>query len=283
MGDNGGGPARLPDLQDAHAAWAQFLDHALRQRLDPDRFAAFVPQLQARHPLGAGPVADLCLRPSPWNRYTLDPRMPLYLQTLLDLRLVDLQAVLAGLFRYSTAHAVVGKTGTTVQANGHQTKGKGVKSEGGGGGLGSEEDEDQKDTKEGVKAVVRWQSSFTSEEFIFYRLTKAVHAGTAIRNSRDAAEVCVMMARWMALFTAASAALPPVHDDHDALMGAGAGSPTERSRLNLDDSRAAFVMLLLGVCENNVVLGSLGKPFAKGMLLTQSTLSRPRLLLLVVD
>lgn len=258
MSDTGGGPARPPGLQDAHAAWAQFLDHALRQRLDPDRFAAFVPQLQARHPLGAGPVADLCLRPSPWNRYTLDPRMPLYLQTLLDLRLVDLQAVLAGLFRYSTAHAVVGRTGTGQANGGSQIKGKGVKSE----------DEDQKDTKEGVKAVVRWQSSFTSEEFIFYRLTKAVHAGTAIRNSRDAAEVCVMMARWMALFTAASAALPPVHDDHDALMGAGAGSPTERSRLNLDDSRAAFVMLLLGVCENNVVLGSLGKPFAKGMLLT---------------
>lgn len=276
MGDTGSGPAGSPPQQDAHAAWARFLDHALRQRLDPDQFAAFVPQLQAHHPLGAGPVADLCLRPSPWNHYTLDPRMPLYLQTLLDLRLVDLQAVLAGLFRYSTAHAVAGRTGTGHGTH-NNSRGKGVKSEGSGGG---KEDEDRKDTKEGIKAVVRWQSSFASEEFIFYRLTKAVHAGTAIRNSRDAAEVCVMMARWMALFTAASAALPPVHDDHDALMGAGAGSPTERSRLNLDDSRAAFVMLLLGVCENNVVLGSLGKPFAKGML-AQPVLPRPALSVIV--
>lgn len=266
MADPGDG-ARPPPQQslarDAHEAWAQFLDYALRQRLDPDRFADFAPALHARHPMAAAPLADLCLRPCAWNRYTLDPRMPLYLQTLLDLRLVDLQSVLAGLFRYSTAHTVVGKT----------DKGKGVKSEAGGGGGGGE---DEEESKAGIKgnsdAVVRWLSSFASDEVIFYRLTKAVGSGSAVRNSRDAVEVCVMMARWMALFTAASAALPPAHDE-DPLMGgmdgAVAGSASKKSRDDLENSRAAFVMLLLGVCENPVVLQALSKPLAKGR-------SRPR-------
>lgn len=253
MGDPADG-ARPPQQSDAHEAWAQFLDYALRQRLDPKRFAEFVPTLHTRHPLPAAPVADLCLRPCAWNRYTLDPRMPLFLQTLLDLRLVDLQSVLAGLFRYSTAHTVVGKTG----------KGKGVKTEAVGGAGGDEED-----NKEGIKgandAVVRWSSSFASDEVIFYRLTKAVGSKSAVRNSRDAVEVCVMMARWMVLFTAASAALPPAHDD-DPMMGdiGGASSASKKNRDDLENSRAAFVMLLLGVCENPDVLQALSKPLAKG-------------------
>lgn len=255
MSDPGGG-ARPPQQSNAHKAWAQFIDHALRQRLEPNRFAEFVPTLHTRHQLAAAPVADLCLRPCDWNRYTLDPRMPLYLQTLLDLRLVDLQSVLAGLFRYSTAHTVVGKTG----------KGKSVKIEAGG-GAGEDEEDSKAAVKEGSDAVDRWLSSFASDEVIFYRLTKAVGSGLAVRTSRDAVEVCMMMARWMVLFTMASAALPPAHHE-DALMGGmgggSAGFALKKSRDDLENSRAAFVMLLLGVCENHVVLQTLSKPLAKG-------------------
>lgn len=268
MGDPGDGPAR-PRVRggggggESHTAWDQFLTHALQTRLDPDRFADFVPLLSARHPLGPGPVADLFLRPSPWNTYTLDPRMPLYLQTLLDLRLVDMQAVLAGLFRYSTAHTVVGGGKNGEQGGvGAAAKERGVKGEPGDEGEGKGV-EDVKTKKE----VVRWQSSFTSEEVIFYRLTKAVGSGSAMRNSKDALEVCVMMARWMMLFTVASAALPPEHDE-DVIMGgiAGAGSATKKSRDDMENSRAAFVMLLLGVCENPIVLQALTKSLAKSQL-----------------
>lgn len=258
MGDPGDGvrPPQQSSAQDAHGAWSRFLDTALRQRLDPDRFADFVPQLHARHPLAAAPLAALCLRPFAWNSYTLDPRMPLYLQTLLDLRLVDLQSVLAGLFRYSTAHTVVGKTGK---------KGT-VKSENG--GAGEDEEDSKTGVKDGSKTSDRWLSSSSSDEVMFYRLTKAVGSGSAIRNSRDAVEVCIMMARWMALFTAASAALPPAHVE-DQIMGgidgAGASSTSKKNRDDLENSRAACVMLLLAVCENPVVLQALSKPLAKGM------------------
>lgn len=229
----------------AHAAWAKFLTQALRKRLDPDLFAEYVRICAARHHLAPGPVADLALRPNPWNRYTLDPRMPLYLQTLLDLRYVDLQAVLLGLFRYSTAVTLVAAQAQAQKEEGGEAEGE-------------------------KTPVTRWQSSFSSEEVIFYRLTKAVAAGSAIRHGRDAMQISVMMARWMHLFAAASAALPPEHED-DVMMGGGGGgnngglgAAAKRTRDDLENARAAFVMLLLQIFDHQVLLRALGTPAAKG-------------------
>lgn len=278
MGDPGDGATRPRARRgggggDSYTAWDQFLTHALKTRLEPDRFADFAPLLSARHALGPGPVADLFLRPSAWNTYTLDPRIPLYLQTLLDLRLVDMQAVLAGLFRYSTAHTVVGgKNGEQggggvavgVGVGAEKEKEKGMKSQAVDEGEGKGDEVVKKKTKNRkTEVVVRWQSSFTSEEVIFYRLRQAVTSG-AIRNSKDALEVCVIIARWMMIFTAASVALLPEHDE-DVIMGgiAGAGSATKKTRDDMENSRAAFVMMLLGVCEHPVVLQALTKPLAK--------------------
>lgn len=234
----------------ARAAWDQFLTQALRKRLDPDRFADYVRILAARHHLGPGPVADLFLRPNPWNRYTLDPRMPLYLQTLLDLQFVDLQAVLMGLFRYSTAVTLVKKSQGQQEAH----NSKGIKSSPSGDGAMDGDGED----------VVRWQSSFSSEEVIFYRLTKAVASGSAIRHGRDAMQISVMMARWMQLFAAASNALPPEHEDDVILGGDVLGAAAKRTRDDLENARAAFVMLLLGIFENPTLVEALGTPAAKG-------------------
>lgn len=253
MGDPGGDGV-LPPAQEALRAWDQFLTKALKTRLDPDKFADFVPIQQSRHPLAPGPVADLALRPNPWNHHTLDPRIPLYLQALLDRRIVDLQAVLAALFRYSTMHTIVGRQA----GDNNNQKAKAVKS----GSLGGDDDEH---TEEGVKKgedIVRWESSLPSEEIIFYRLRKAVVSGSAIRDTRDALEVCFMMARWMALFTAASAALP-IDEDPLSMGGMVGGSPNKRTRDDMDNARAAFIIPLLGVCENPVVLQALSRPVAK--------------------
>lgn len=254
MGGDGaafnGGPKPTPNSkpQDAETAWASFLTHALKTRLDPDKFADFVPLLAARHHLHPFAVADLFLRPNPWNRYALDPRLPHYLQTLLDLRLVDLQAVLAGLFRWSTAHTLVPRKEGSEPV-------KGIKSE----VSGESKDDGKKDD------LVRWESSFTSEEVMFYRLTKAVGSGSGIRDAKDALEISMVVAKWMMLFTAASAALPSNHDE-DVIMGGmnGDASASKKMRDDLENSRAAFVMLLMAVCENPVVLQTLGMPQAKG-------------------
>lgn len=249
MGGDGaafnGGPN--PQPQDAETAWSSFLTHALKTRLDPDKFADFAPLLAARHHLHPFAVADLFLRPNPWNRYTLDPRLPHYLQTLLDLKLVDLQAVLAGLFRWSTAHTLVPQKEEAASA-------KGLKSE-----AGSEIKHDGKKDD-----LVRWESSFTSEEVMFYRLTKAVASGSGIRDAKDALEISIVVAKWMMLFTAASAALPPNHEE-DVIMGGmnGSASASKKVRDDLENSRAAFVMLLMAVCENPMVLQTLSTPNAK--------------------
>lgn len=255
MGGDGaainGGPKPKPKPklkpQNAETAWSSFLTRALKTRLDPDKFAEFAPLLAARHHLQPFAVAALFLRPSPWNRYTLDPRLPHYLQTLLDLKLVDLQAVLAGLFRWSTAH-------TLVPRKEEATPVKGFKTEAGGE---TKPDGDKDD-------VVRWESSFTSEEVMFYRLTKAVGSGSGIRNAKDALEIGLVVAKWIMLFTAASAALPP-NNEEDVIMGgmSGDASASKKIRDDLENSRAAFVMLLMAVCENPIVLQTLSTPHAK--------------------
>ena len=248
MADPGGTDA-ASQAATARREWERFLQRCLAQRLHFDKFAEYAPLLHARHPLGHGPVADLVLRPTSWNKYSLDPRVPHYMQTLLDLGLVDTPAILAALYRYSTCHVLLAA---------HRKQGDGGEADGGG---------DNKPAAEtgaaGKNDVSRcWQSSFSSEEVIFYRLTKAVAQGLAIRNSRDALDVSAIMARWMTLFTAASAAFQA--DDEDVIMGGAGSKASQQKRDDMDNSRAAFVMLLLGVCENPVLLQALGKPFARG-------------------
>lgn len=235
----------------AYTAWEKFFDKALEKRLDMDKFADWAPIMKDRHGSVMSPLmlADLVLRPKKWNTWTLNPRVPYYLQTLLDLRMVDVPAVLAALWRYSTAHSFLGKEGVK------EDRMEGIKIEGGG------------DESNNKNKIIRWQSSFSSEEVIFYRLTKAVAQGTAIKNGKDAVEICIVMARWMALFTSASAAFA-AHDEDVIMGGADAASNESRSRQQkrdeMDNARAAFVMLLLGVCENAIVLQALSKNFAKG-------------------
>jgi mediator of RNA polymerase II transcription subunit 5 len=104
------------------------------------------------------------------------------------------------------------------------------------------------------KDMVRWRSSYGTEEVIFYRLTKAVAQGEAIQNGTAAIGVVEIVAKWMALFTAAFTAFE--QDMMGQLDNAGA-------REEMESARAAFVALLLAVCENPVVLKTMGKPYAK--------------------
>lgn len=236
--------------QDSYANWKDFLERALKNRLDQAKFAVFAPIHSERYPLTPLPIADLFLRPTCGGRYSLDTRVPFYLQTLLDLRLVDLQAVLAGLLRYTSVHAIVGGAISGVDAKE---------------GDGTLPSSAQGDKGEGKpKEIERWENSYTFDEVIFYRLRKAVANGSAIRHGKDAVEVCLMMAKWMTLFTAASAALPVQHNEDVMMGGIGtAYSANKKTRDQLDNVMAAFVMLLLGIVENPVVLQALSQPYTK--------------------
>lgn len=251
MGDPGPGYVSWQEqAATSYKEWDRFLQQALIQRLDFDKYAEYAPLLHSRYSLGPAPIAELLLRPAPWNKYTLDPRVPLYMQTLLDLKFIDTPAILKALYRYSTCHVLADR-----QAPGQKQSAA----------ASGDNKDPAKEQKDGKKEVMRWQSSFSSEEVIFYRLTKAVSQGAAIKNSRDSLEVSTVMAQWMMLFTAASAAFPP---EEDVMMGAAGGArrdkASQQSKDDMENSRAAFVMLLLGVCESHVVLEALSKPAAKG-------------------
>jgi mediator of RNA polymerase II transcription subunit 5 len=221
------GAGRARDNKNAVEEWARFLAQCISKRLDPETFGTYVSVLQSKHPLPPTVVADLCLKPHPANHESLDPRVPRYLHILTEQRLIDTASILKALYKYSTSHS-------QAQTAGHTSI-----------------DDLQ------LRATLRWKSSYGQEETIFYRLTKAVGLGTGIKSAGDALEVCKIMASWMTLFTSAAAAF--AQDVIGQLHNA-------QSRDDMETSRAAFVMLLLGICENPIVFKALGQPFAKGAL-----------------
>ncbi|ORY71831.1 mediator complex subunit Med5 [Pseudomassariella vexata] len=204
--------------------WSSFLALCIAKRLDFDNFASYVSILSSRHPVTPAVVADVFLKPHPANHESLDPRVPRYVQILTDQKLINTPSILKALYKYSTSHS-------------HQAN--------------AVENAQQQQTE---NTVPWWKSSYGAEETIFYRLTKAVAMGTGIKSASDAIEVCKVMARWMTLFTTASAAF--AQDVIGQLH-------SMQSKEDMEASRAAFVMLLLGIFENQVVLKALSRPFAK--------------------
>lgn len=235
------------DRGQAVEQWNRFLAQCISARLDPEPFESFVTILNSKHPLPPPAIADIFLRPQPSNHESLDPRIPRYIQVLSHRRLIDAPSILKAMYRYSTSHTQAQRAGHPPLEDEHadvRPGEPGVKMEGGG-------------TATGTRPVtLRWGSSYASEEVIFYRLTKAVGLGAGIKGASDALDVCKVIARWMSLFTSASAAFT------QDVMGQ---LQSTQSRDEMEAARAAFVMLLLSVCENQTVLSALSRPVAKGM------------------
>ncbi|KAL7625778.1 mediator complex subunit [Parahypoxylon ruwenzoriense] len=214
------------DHAQSQEEWSKFLTRCLSSRLDPDTFDTYVALLYSKYPLPPEVIADICLKPQPTNHESLDPRIPRYIQILSQRKLIDTPSILKALYKYSTSHAQAQKTAS--------------------GNVPPDNSED--------KVPLRWGSSYAAEEVIFYRITKAVGLGTGIKGGSDALEICKLMAKWMTLFTSASAAFA------QDVMGQ---LQSPQSRDEMEAARAAFVMLLLGICENQTVLNALSRPFAK--------------------
>ncbi|KAF6845347.1 Mediator of RNA polymerase II transcription subunit 5 [Colletotrichum musicola] len=208
----------------AFEQWSEFIARSIAHRTDPEKFATYVPFLHVKHPLAPAAVADLFLRPQPHNHESLDPRVPRYLQVLSDLGYIDTPSILKALYRYSTSRA---HSRDAAQASNGENQ---------------------------TPRTPRWASSYAAEEVMFYRLTKSVAQGTAIFNGEKAIEVANVMAKWIALFTDAATAFTV------DVMGQLHNS---QAREEMESARAAFVALLLGVCENQVVLKVLSNPEAK--------------------
>ncbi|KAI1326844.1 mediator complex subunit Med5 [Xylariaceae sp. FL0255] len=113
--------------------WAAFLSRCLRTRMDTNTFDTEVADFSPKHPVKPAVVADVFLQPQPTNHEALDPRVPRYLQVLIQQKLVDTPSILESLHRYSSSHIY-----TPVEDETH----------------------------------VRWTNSYAAEEIIFYRLAK---------------------------------------------------------------------------------------------------------------
>ncbi|KAI1753486.1 mediator of RNA polymerase II transcription subunit 5 [Xylaria castorea] len=217
------------DSTSSRGQWTQYLSQCLNSRIDPEEFDAHVPLLYRKHPLPPVVIADVCLRPQPSNHESLDPRISRYLQVLTQHQLVDTPSILNVLYKYSTSQMYLQAPGADGRNQAH----------------------DQAQYQD--QLPLRWASSYTPEEILFYRLSKAVRLGSGIRNTGEALGICVHMARWMTMFTTASAAF--AQDVMAQLQNT--------SREEMEAARAAFVMLLLSVCENHLVLRGLSRPAAK--------------------
>ncbi len=225
--------ANAAGLSAALDQWSKFLSHALATRLSPDDFASFAPLLYSKHRLPQVAVADLFLRPVPDSQSSLDPRIPQYLQSLLKLDLVDISSVLRALYKYSSSQAQSqsNPAGSTTAANGHAQ-------------------ESQK------KKTPRWTHSYPAEETIFYRLAKTVAQGGGVKSTVQAAQVLIVLSKWITLFA----------DAATAFSGDAFGTmQSMRAKEDMESARSAFIVLLLGVCENHHALAALSKPSAKGV------------------
>ena len=233
-------------LRESLAFWSRFVDKCISERLDTDRFETLVRLCHDQHQLPGPAIADLFLRPQPNNCYSLDPRVPPYLQVLSDLGYIDTPAILRALYRYSSSHTLVEgqRGGANGEHGAHGAQGAGTEPEG----------DEKNNKKRQDETPIRWKSSYWVEEVIFFRLCKSVHEGQAVQDTSTALEVVKIISKWMALFTTASSA-----------FAADLMAQTQDLQLEMESARAAFVPLLLRLTDNPSLLKVIRKPMAKCM------------------
>ncbi|KAI6782859.1 uncharacterized protein J7T54_002018 [Emericellopsis cladophorae] len=214
--------------------WTEFARRCLNERLPIDKFQTFARLLYQQHHLPPAAIADLFLRPHPNDCYSVDPRIPPYLQKLSDLGCIDTPAILKTLYKYSSAHLLLEE-----QSAGSGPLAKDTKTPNG-----NEADAEGK--------PLRWKSSYWVEEVLFFRIVKSLHDGEAVRNTTTAYAVLQVVSQWIALFVATASTAPL-----DVM------SQPSSLRMELGSAKAAFVPLLLRLTDNEAVLRIVSRPIAR--------------------
>jgi mediator of RNA polymerase II transcription subunit 5 len=231
--------------------WFRFIERCVQDRLDTERFESFARLVYAKHRLPPIILAGLFLRPQPHNRDSPDPRIPPYLKSLDGLGYIDTPATLRALYEFSSCHVLVDKqlASTTGQdgGSGDDENNKVV-------GEGEDASVKESDKNKRKRKPLRWRNSYWLEEATFYRLTKLVVEGRAVRDTKAALQIARILSQWMALFTAASATFTA-----DLLA-----QTQQRLQEEMGSSRAGLVALLLRLSENLAFVSAISKPRAKG-------------------
>lgn len=216
------------------AFWADFTKRCIIHRLDVQTFESYVRIVHDEHPLPPAAVADLFLRPAEDNDYSLDPRVPPYVQVLSDLGLIDAPALLNALYRYSSLHNLLdGQNGDDGIAN-------------------SDSNGNADSKPNGKKSPLRWKSSYWVEEVMFYRVCRSVHEGRAVRDPGTALEVIKIVSKWLSLFTQAAAV-----STKDSMV------QSHNLWMEIESSKGGFVPMLLNLTNNPALLNVIAKPIAR--------------------
>ncbi|PBP18258.1 mediator complex subunit Med5 [Diplocarpon rosae] len=204
--------------------WQQFRDRCIETRLDVELFTTYVELLKTQEPLPASQIAQIFLAPREDNDNALDPRVARYVQTLLSLELFNVPTLLRGLWKVSSFR---------LQEEGRvqdkETENK--KAEGGVDG----------------KAGKVWLNSYTTEETMFYRITKYISSGAALRDLQETVELINACISWMETVISAT------HAAHQMLNLA----PTRAAEMAAQ--HMALGTLVVSVVENTQVQHALGK------------------------
>ncbi|KKA28369.1 hypothetical protein TD95_000200 [Thielaviopsis punctulata] len=212
----------LPLRKYAYIRWKNFMTHMVHNRACEETFHRSASNMWKKHYIPPDALAKLMLAPR-FDGYMLDPRTHLYINKCLTLGYLDIPSVLAGQLKYTS--------------------------------LGNFATPDIDPTKE---PVTRWKGSFSSDEVLFWRLAKCIgQAGTSPETPRISADVALhtvlRMATWVELFNKVFETLSKdtMRQKYDNNL-----------RAEIESTHAAFVGLLLKVCESRAVLNALDKKVA---------------------
>ncbi|KAI8934400.1 mediator complex subunit [Plenodomus lindquistii] len=138
--------------------WELCLDGCLERRLPRDVFAAVIAQLHAKSPLPGRRIATLLLRPRSAGISSVDPRIYVYTEQLLESKIVNTADVLVSAFRYSKDR---------LPKSSESSKG------------------------------AQWHSPPELEENIFHRLSKAFATEERPFSNNEGIATLMVVTRWM--------------------------------------------------------------------------------------
>ncbi len=212
--------------------WEKFLHRSLATRLETEPFSDYVRLLNAKYPLPPWRISDLFLRPMEYNDAALDISIIHYLQVMIGLELVDVPSVLRALWRYSSCRPENEET-QIPNGTADNNAAEGEKAE-------------EKEEKPVGNKGKRWKNSWSTEEILFYRLTKHISSGTVPRGAQEAVDLVLICIKWMQAVLAAGQAA------HETLLG-----HTEE----MNAQNMALGTLIVSIVESGMVQNVINKGF----------------------
>lgn len=150
--------------------WTLFIRRCLLKRIRADQFGDLTAELVVKSPIAGARLAELILDPASQPNNCLDPLLPVYVERLLTVSLVDASDVLAALFKGSRDHL-------------QQLVGDG---------------------EPGQRSKLNHHNPPELEEVLLHRLAKAFVSRERPRNPIEARRTLHVMSQWMSAMVTAS-------------------------------------------------------------------------------